>query len=104
MLRYSLLYLLISIILNSFYSSNNSPDEYLQDITEITRGIAFLGTPHSDSALAQCAEILTKSIGILKQTNAEILGSSENGFRGIGKNPTGFPHYGRDKRKAWSAN
>jgi hypothetical protein len=59
--------------LNSFYISNNNPDEYLQDITEIARGLAFLGTPRSDSAFAQCAEMLAKSIGI-KQTNAEVLG------------------------------
>jgi hypothetical protein len=34
----------------------------------------FLGTPHHGSGLAHWAEGLAKAIGILKQTNDEILG------------------------------
>jgi hypothetical protein len=33
----------------------------------------FLGTPHHGSGLAHWAESLAKAIGVLKQTNAEIL-------------------------------
>jgi hypothetical protein len=34
----------------------------------------FLGTPHHGSGLAYWAERLAKAIGVLKQTNTEILG------------------------------
>jgi hypothetical protein len=33
----------------------------------------FLGTPHHGSGLAQWAERLAKTIGVLKQTNSQIL-------------------------------
>jgi len=56
-------------------SSSNSPDDlkHLRTISECTRGIAFLGTPHSGSALTTWAQLLRKSITAFKQTNKEIL-------------------------------
>lgn len=42
-------------------------------ILHCTRGIVFLGTPHHGSGLAQWAESLARAIGLLKQTNSEIL-------------------------------
>ncbi|KAI3535331.1 hypothetical protein CSPX01_11442 [Colletotrichum filicis] len=48
--------------------------EHLKEVLEATRGILFLGTPHHGSALAVWAERLGKSVGVLKQTNTEILG------------------------------
>ncbi|KXH68079.1 hypothetical protein CSAL01_08946 [Colletotrichum salicis] len=47
--------------------------EHLREVFDSTRGILFLGTPHHSSALAVWAERLAKSIGVLKQTNTEIL-------------------------------
>jgi hypothetical protein len=38
----------------------------------------FLGTPHHGSGLAHWAEALAQAIGVLKQTNAEILGVLKN--------------------------
>ena len=42
-------------------------------VLHCTRGIVFLGTPHHGSGLAQWAESLAKAIGLIKQTNSEIL-------------------------------
>ena len=36
-------------------------------------GIVFLGTPHHGAGLAHWAESLAKAIGVIRQTNAEIL-------------------------------
>ncbi|RYP18173.1 hypothetical protein DL767_009885 [Monosporascus sp. MG133] len=49
------------------------PERYLQDILRSTRGIIFLGTPHQGAGLARCAELLSQSIGVIKQTNTEIV-------------------------------
>jgi hypothetical protein len=54
-------------------ASRNSADKHLQNILECTRGIIFLGTPHSGSGFARWAELLAKSLGLLKQTNPQIL-------------------------------
>lgn len=39
----------------------------------MTRGIIFMGTPHRGSGLAKWAERLTISMGLVKQTNPDIL-------------------------------
>ncbi|KAJ5875172.1 uncharacterized protein N7473_012519 [Penicillium subrubescens] len=49
------------------------PERHLKQVLHCTRGIVFLGTPHHGSGLAHWAECLAKAIGILKQTNTEIL-------------------------------
>lgn len=54
-------------------SSRNSADAHLQSLLKSTRGILFLGTPHSGAGLARWAELLAKSLGLLKQTNKKIL-------------------------------
>jgi len=46
---------------------------HLKNICISTRGIIFLGTPHSGAALAQWAKRLAKSVGIFKQTNSHML-------------------------------
>ena len=53
--------------------SRNSTDEYLQNILTYTKGILFLGTPHGESGLARWAELLAKSIGLMRQTNPQVL-------------------------------
>jgi protein SERAC1 len=45
----------------------------LKNILQSTRGIIFLGTPHHGLGLARWAEMLAKSIGVIKQTNSQIL-------------------------------
>ncbi|KAJ9129330.1 p-loop containing nucleoside triphosphate hydrolase protein, partial [Coniochaeta hoffmannii] len=44
-----------------------------RNILQYTRGIAFLGTPHHGAGLARWAELLSRSIGVVKQTNPEIV-------------------------------
>jgi hypothetical protein len=48
-------------------------ERHLKQVLDCTRGIIFLGTPHHGSGLAHWAESLAKFIGVLKQTNPEIL-------------------------------
>jgi protein SERAC1 len=54
-------------------TARQRPERHLRNILSFTRGIIFLGTPHHGAGLAQCAEMLATSIGLLKQTNAQIL-------------------------------
>ncbi|RYP67309.1 hypothetical protein DL771_007327 [Monosporascus sp. 5C6A] len=54
-------------------ASRQRPERYLQNILQSTRGIVFLGTPHHGAGLARWAELLSRSIGVIKQTNTEIV-------------------------------
>ena len=54
-------------------ASRNSAEKHLQKILPCTRGILFLGTPHGGSGLATWAELLAKSVGLVKQANPQIL-------------------------------
>ncbi|OCL11660.1 hypothetical protein AOQ84DRAFT_335546 [Glonium stellatum] len=58
---------------DALISSRNSAEAHLHNIFDYTRGIAFLGTPHSGSGFARWAEQLAKLIGLIKQTNSQIL-------------------------------
>ena len=53
--------------------AHQRPEKHLKKILNCTRGIIFLGTPHHGSGLAHWAESLAKTIGLIKQTNPEIL-------------------------------
>ncbi|KAI1433920.1 hypothetical protein GGR50DRAFT_704951 [Xylaria sp. CBS 124048] len=48
-------------------------EPHLLDVLHSTRGIAFLGTPHHGSGLAQWAERLCKYTGVIKQVNSNIV-------------------------------
>ena len=54
-------------------TSRQRTEGHLQNILRSTRGIIFLGTPHHGAGLARWAELLSRSIGIIKQTNTEIV-------------------------------
>ncbi|KAL2195759.1 hypothetical protein P885DRAFT_70379 [Corynascus similis CBS 632.67] len=54
-------------------TSRQRPERHLQNILQSTRGIAFLGTPHHGSGLARWAELVSRHIGLFKQTNTEIV-------------------------------
>ena len=54
-------------------TSRKQPEGHLQKVVKNTRGVMFLGTPHYGSSLAFWAERLAKVIGILQQTNPEIV-------------------------------
>lgn len=54
------------------------PERHLKQILHCTRGIIFLGTPHHGSGLAHWAKSLAKTIGLIRQTNPEILAVLRN--------------------------
>ncbi|KAJ4303989.1 hypothetical protein N0V88_001593 [Collariella sp. IMI 366227] len=45
-----------------------------RNILDSTRGIAFMGTPHRGSGLAEWGKQLARTIGVVKQVNHEIIG------------------------------
>ncbi|KAJ6143763.1 hypothetical protein N7471_003216 [Penicillium samsonianum] len=59
---------------DALFTSNQRPERHLRDILHSTRGIIFLGTPHHGAGLARWAEALSRSIGLVKKTNSEIVG------------------------------
>ncbi|KAK3937089.1 hypothetical protein QBC46DRAFT_417131 [Diplogelasinospora grovesii] len=63
--------------------SRERPEPHLQNIIRCTRGIAFLGTPHHGAGLARWAELLSRSIGVVKQTNADIVAVLRSDFHAI---------------------
>ncbi|KAK4233072.1 hypothetical protein C8A03DRAFT_39245 [Achaetomium macrosporum] len=58
---------------DALLTSRLQTEPYLHNVHRLTRGIAFLGTPHHGSGLARWAELLSRSIGIIKQTNTQIV-------------------------------
>lgn len=46
---------------------------HIRNILRSTRGIVFLGTPHHGAGLARWAELLARHLGIVKQTNHNIV-------------------------------
>ncbi|OKO90002.1 hypothetical protein PENSUB_13543 [Penicillium subrubescens] len=64
--------------LKLLYSPNDGaieqrPEPHLHNILRSTLGIIFLGTPHHGAGLAKWAEVVSRSIGLVKQTNPDIL-------------------------------
>ena len=55
------------------FQSRQRPERHLQNILDCTRGIIFLGTPHQGAGLAKLADVVSRSIGFLKQTNSSIV-------------------------------
>ncbi|SPJ74909.1 uncharacterized protein FTOL_04640 [Fusarium torulosum] len=48
-------------------------EQHLQDIVNFTRGVIFLGTPHHGSSLAKFGELVSRSVGLVKETNSDIV-------------------------------
>jgi hypothetical protein len=53
--------------------SRNAADKHLRDVLQCTRGIAFVGTPHTGSALANWAKTPVASLGVVKSANTNLL-------------------------------
>ncbi|KAM0425245.1 hypothetical protein ACHAPT_009562 [Fusarium lateritium] len=58
---------------DALVTAKQRPEPHLQKIFHLTRGIIFLGTPHHGSSLAKWGELASRSVGIMKQTNTEIV-------------------------------
>ncbi|KAJ5216200.1 uncharacterized protein N7498_002607 [Penicillium cinerascens] len=58
---------------DALFKSRQRSEHRLQNIARCTRGIIFLGTPHHGAGLAKWAEVVSKSIGLIKQTNSDIV-------------------------------
>ncbi|OCK99500.1 uncharacterized protein K441DRAFT_538200, partial [Cenococcum geophilum 1.58] len=58
---------------DALVAASQRPENHLRRILHSTHGILFLGTPHHGSGLAKWAEVVARSIGVLKQTNAQIV-------------------------------
>ncbi|KNG89609.1 sesB-related regulatory protein [Aspergillus nomiae NRRL 13137] len=58
---------------DALFTSKQRPEPHLHGIIQSTRGIIFLGTPHHGAGLARWAEIVSRSIGLVKQTNPDIV-------------------------------
>ncbi|RYP55419.1 hypothetical protein DL770_010923 [Monosporascus sp. CRB-9-2] len=54
-------------------TSRQRPERHLQNILRSARAIIFLGTPHYGAGLARWAELLSQFIGLVKQTNSNIM-------------------------------
>lgn len=54
-------------------TARQRPERHLLNILECTRGILFIGTPHHGLGLASWAEQLARSLGLIKQTNPQIV-------------------------------
>src|SRR5207248_407447 len=57
--------------------SRNHPEQHLRTISEHTRAIAFLGTPHTGSVLASWAKLPVSSLGIVTSVNRSLLSTLE---------------------------
>ncbi|KAH7176205.1 Alpha/Beta hydrolase protein [Dactylonectria macrodidyma] len=58
---------------NALVISSQRRERHLRNVFYWTRGIAFLGTPHHGASLARWAELLSRSIGVIRNPNMEIL-------------------------------
>ncbi|KAF8252542.1 hypothetical protein K440DRAFT_535979 [Wilcoxina mikolae CBS 423.85] len=54
--------------------SKDSPQDHLKNISECTRAMAFLGTPHRGSNKANLGHLLARLAKLMKQTNTNIVG------------------------------
>jgi hypothetical protein len=53
--------------------SRNNPEGHLQRIFECTKGIIFMGTPHTGSWIADWAKLPASGLGIVRSTNKSLL-------------------------------
>ncbi|KAK5442735.1 hypothetical protein LTS15_010942 [Exophiala xenobiotica] len=53
--------------------SRNNPESHLKKIFECTKGIIFMGTPHTGSWIANWAKVPASALGVVKSTNKSLL-------------------------------
>ncbi|CVK96463.1 uncharacterized protein FPRN_12416 [Fusarium proliferatum] len=58
---------------DALITAKQRSEQHLQDIVNFTRGVIFLGTPHHGSSLAKIGELVSRSVGLIKETNSDIV-------------------------------
>ncbi|KAF5723452.1 hypothetical protein FMUND_1835 [Fusarium mundagurra] len=58
---------------DALVTARQRSEQHLQDIVNFTRGVIFLGTPHHGSSLAKIGELVSRSVGLIKETNSDIV-------------------------------
>ncbi|KAL5588577.1 hypothetical protein FOBRF1_015105 [Fusarium oxysporum] len=58
---------------DALVTAKQRSEQHLQDIVNFTRGVIFLGTPHHGSSLAKIGELVSRSVGLVKETNSDIV-------------------------------
>ncbi|CZR48374.1 uncharacterized protein FPRO_12984 [Fusarium proliferatum ET1] len=58
---------------DALVAAKQRSEQHLQDIVNFTRGVIFLGTPHHGSSLAKIGELVSRSVGLIKETNSDIV-------------------------------
>jgi protein SERAC1 len=53
--------------------SNNSANKHIEEIVSCTKAIAFLGTPHCGSKMADWGKVVGNVINLIKTTNVDII-------------------------------
>jgi hypothetical protein len=76
--------------LQALSAARQRPEQHLRDILDYTRGIVFLGTPHHGSGLANWAHLLARWMGLLTQTNPQILAVLESDSEILARVQDGF--------------
>ncbi|KAF4441973.1 hypothetical protein FACUT_2380 [Fusarium acutatum] len=58
---------------DALVTARQRSEQHLQDIVNFTRGVIFLGTPHHGSSLAKIGELVSRSVGLIKEANSDIV-------------------------------
>ncbi|KAL2836458.1 hypothetical protein BJY01DRAFT_221982 [Aspergillus pseudoustus] len=66
------------------------PEAHIRSVAQSISGIIFLGTPHSRSEITHAVENLARSIGLLNQTNPDILSFLERESEALAKIQNSF--------------
>jgi hypothetical protein len=54
-------------------ASRNPTEPHLKNVFDATKGIIFMGTPHTGSWMADWASLPAKTLGVVKSTNQSLL-------------------------------
>ncbi|KAH0536046.1 hypothetical protein FGG08_007053 [Glutinoglossum americanum] len=75
---------------DALVTAQQPPERHLRDILNFTYGIIFLGTPHRGAALADWAEILAKSIELIRHTNPHVISVLRKDSEVLSRIPNNF--------------
>ncbi|KAL4740615.1 Alpha/Beta hydrolase protein [Aspergillus similis] len=78
-------------------TSQQYPEPHIHGLAECIKGIIFLGTPHGGSGLAHWAEMLARSISLIKQANSEIISVLERESEVLARIQSSFHAFIRSK-------